>query len=51
MSGILKRALDVCVAAGGVVVLAPLFAVLAVLVTIDSRGPVWFRQWRIARPW
>ena len=39
----LKRALDVVGAAVALVVLAPLFALIALLVVIDSPGPVFFR--------
>jgi exopolysaccharide biosynthesis polyprenyl glycosylphosphotransferase len=42
----LKRALDVGGAAAGLVLLAPLFAVVAVLIKCTSRGPVFFRQER-----
>ncbi len=42
----LKRALDVMGAAFGLVVLAPLFLLIAVLIRLDSRGPVLFRQER-----
>src|SRR5262245_14151340 len=42
----LKRALDVCTAAFLLIVLFPLFALLALLVKISSRGPVLYR-WRV----
>jgi putative colanic acid biosynthesis UDP-glucose lipid carrier transferase len=41
-----KRALDVLVAVPALLVLAPLFALIAFLVHLDSRGPVLFRQRR-----
>jgi exopolysaccharide biosynthesis polyprenyl glycosylphosphotransferase len=44
-----KRVFDACVAAGLVVLLSPLFAVLAVLVKLEDRGPVLFRQRRVGR--
>jgi exopolysaccharide biosynthesis polyprenyl glycosylphosphotransferase len=44
-----KRSLDVVVSAAALVVFAPLFALLAFLVKIDSRGPVLYRQRRIGR--
>jgi exopolysaccharide biosynthesis polyprenyl glycosylphosphotransferase len=43
---LLKRALDVCVSAVVVVVLAPLFALVALAIRLDSRGPVFFVQTR-----
>jgi lipopolysaccharide/colanic/teichoic acid biosynthesis glycosyltransferase len=45
----LKRAFDVVVAGFGLIVLAPLFAIVAVLVAFTSRGPVLFRQQRVGR--
>ncbi|WP_447979437.1 TIGR03013 family XrtA/PEP-CTERM system glycosyltransferase [Candidatus Nitrospira bockiana] len=42
-----KRFLDVVVAALGLIVLAPLFAMVAVLIKIDSSGPVFYRQTRV----
>jgi lipopolysaccharide/colanic/teichoic acid biosynthesis glycosyltransferase len=44
---LLKRALDLSFAAVGLVLLAPLFAVVAATIKLDSRGPVFFRQVRI----
>jgi exopolysaccharide biosynthesis polyprenyl glycosylphosphotransferase len=44
---LLARSIDVCVAAFGMVVMAPLFAVVAGLVRCTSRGPVFFRQQRV----
>jgi lipopolysaccharide/colanic/teichoic acid biosynthesis glycosyltransferase len=40
---------DACVAAALVVVLSPLLAALAVLVKLEGRGPVLFRQRRVGR--
>ncbi|HET9126327.1 MAG TPA: sugar transferase [Solirubrobacteraceae bacterium] len=48
-SYLVKRALDVVCASLALVLLAPLFAVLAVLLRLDSPGPVLFRQTRIGR--
>src|SRR5215218_6764411 len=44
-----KRAFDVAVAAVGVLVLAPVIALVALLVRLDSPGPVFFRQVRVGR--
>lgn len=41
-----KRLFDFVAAAGGLVLLAPLFAIVALLIKLDSRGPVLFRQTR-----
>jgi FlaA1/EpsC-like NDP-sugar epimerase/lipopolysaccharide/colanic/teichoic acid biosynthesis glycosyltransferase/ActR/RegA family two-component response regulator len=45
----IKRLFDIIVALSGLVVLAPLFLVLAFLIIFDSRGPVFFRQVRIGK--
>jgi lipopolysaccharide/colanic/teichoic acid biosynthesis glycosyltransferase len=42
-----KRLLDVLVAAGGLLVLAPLFAVVALAIWAADRGPVFYVQERI----
>lgn len=44
-----KRALDVVLSLGGIVLLSPLLAALAVWVKLDSPGPVFFRQQRVGR--
>lgn len=43
----LKRLGDVAVSAAALVVLAPVFAAIALLVRIDSSGPVFYRQTRL----
>jgi exopolysaccharide biosynthesis polyprenyl glycosylphosphotransferase len=48
-SQFLKRAMDVTIAAVALGVLAPLFALIAVAIKLDSRGPVMFKQRRIGR--
>jgi exopolysaccharide biosynthesis polyprenyl glycosylphosphotransferase len=42
-----KRLLDIAVAAPALLLLLPLFALLAVAVRLDSPGPVFFRQTRV----
>jgi lipopolysaccharide/colanic/teichoic acid biosynthesis glycosyltransferase len=42
-----RRALDVVVGAGAIVVLSPLMAAIAVAIRVDSAGPVLFRQTRV----
>lgn len=44
-----KRALDLLLAAGGLLLLAPLMLVLAAWIKLDSPGPVFFRQQRVGR--
>lgn len=43
----LKRALDLAVAAAGILVLAPLMLVLALLIRLTSPGPALYRQERV----
>jgi exopolysaccharide biosynthesis polyprenyl glycosylphosphotransferase len=46
-SRLLKRSLDLWTSTLGLVLLAPVFVVVAVLIKLDSRGPVFFRQTRM----
>ena len=43
----LKRALDLVVSLTSLIILAPLFAVVAIVIKLDSRGPVFFKQTRM----
>jgi exopolysaccharide biosynthesis polyprenyl glycosylphosphotransferase len=43
----IKRAIDLVLSAVAVVALAPLFLLIALLIKLDSRGPVLFRQERV----
>jgi exopolysaccharide biosynthesis polyprenyl glycosylphosphotransferase len=45
----LKRAMDLAGACLLLVVLAPLFAVIAIAIKLDSRGPVLYRQRRVGK--
>ena len=45
----LKRLIDICLAAIALIVLLPLLAVVALMVRIDSPGPALFRQERIGQ--
>ena len=44
-----KRILDLVSAATGLILLAPVFVIVAILVAVTSRGPVLFRQARVGR--
>jgi exopolysaccharide biosynthesis polyprenyl glycosylphosphotransferase len=46
-SRLLKRSLDLALSAGALLCLAPFFALLAIAIKLDSRGPVFFRQVRM----
>ena len=45
----MKRLFDILLAATGLVLLSPLFALIALWIKCDSRGPVFFRQVRVGR--
>src|SRR5262245_51475483 len=45
----MKRVIDVVAAAIGLAVLAPLFVVVALMIRLDSAGPVFFLQRRIGK--
>ena len=44
-----KRVIDIVLSFGGLVVLSPVFAVLAIWIVIDDPGPVFFTQKRIGK--
>ena len=44
-----KRLLDVLLSGGGLVISAPLWAVIAVLIRIEDGGPIFFSQERVGR--
>ncbi|MBR5251953.1 MAG: sugar transferase [Oscillospiraceae bacterium] len=44
-----KRFFDIVLSLGAIVVLSPLLLVLAVLIKLDSKGPVLFRQKRVGK--
>ena len=48
-SRMIKRTIDVVVASAALLVLAPLFAYIALRIRLDSDGPVFFRQTRLAK--
>jgi lipopolysaccharide/colanic/teichoic acid biosynthesis glycosyltransferase len=45
----LPRAVDVMIAGGVLLVLAPALALIALAIRLDSRGPVFYRQVRVGR--
>jgi O-antigen biosynthesis protein WbqP len=45
----LKRTLDIAAALAGLILLFPVFVVVAVLVAVTSKGPVLFRQERVGK--
>ena len=45
----MKRIFDFVASGLGLIVLGPLFLILAVWIKLDSRGPVFYRQVRVGR--
>ena len=45
----MKRIFDVTVSGLGLIVLSPLFLILAIWIKLDSKGPVFYRQVRVGR--
>ncbi len=45
----MKRLFDIVASALGLVVLSPLFLILAIWIKLDSKGPVFYRQERVGR--
>ena len=45
----LKRAFDIVVSGFALLLLSPVFLVVAILIKLDDRGPVFFRQERVGR--
>ena len=48
-NGFFKRLIDVILSGIGIIVLTPVWLVLAIVIKIDDPGPVFFRQKRIAQ--
>jgi len=47
--GALKRSFDIVTAVAGLLILSPVFLIVAVLIKLDSPGPVFFKQIRVGR--
>lgn len=45
----MKRLFDIVASGIGLIVLSPIFAILAIWIKVDSRGPVFYRQTRVGR--
>jgi lipopolysaccharide/colanic/teichoic acid biosynthesis glycosyltransferase len=46
-AGILKRTIDVVGSVAGLTVMLPVFALIAVVIKLDSRGPIFYEQERV----
>ena len=44
-----KRAFDLIFSAIGILILSPVFLIVAIIIKIDSKGPIYFRQDRIGK--
>jgi lipopolysaccharide/colanic/teichoic acid biosynthesis glycosyltransferase len=49
IDAVARRALDVAVALAGLVAFAPLMLAIAVMIRVDTPGPIFFRQTRLGR--
>ena len=45
----MKRLFDIVASGCGLIVLSPLFLILAIWIKLDSKGPVFYRQVRVGR--
>lgn len=45
----LKRIFDIVISGCGIIVLSPLFLVIAIWIKLDSKGPVFYRQVRVGK--
>jgi lipopolysaccharide/colanic/teichoic acid biosynthesis glycosyltransferase len=45
----MKRIFDIAVSLTGLIVLLPLLLTISLLVIVDDRGPVFFKQWRVGK--
>lgn len=45
----MKRLFDIVASGLGLIVLSPLFLILAIGIKLDSKGPVFYRQVRVGR--
>lgn len=45
----MKRLFDIVASGLGLVVLSPLFLIIAIWIKLDSKGPVFYRQFRVGR--
>lgn len=44
-----KRLIDVFLAGGVLLALAPIYAVIALVIFLEDRGPIFYSQWRVGR--
>lgn len=45
----MKRAFDIAASAIGLLILSPMFALIAIWIKLDSKGPVFYKQIRVGR--
>jgi lipopolysaccharide/colanic/teichoic acid biosynthesis glycosyltransferase len=44
-----KRFFDIISSLVGLIFISPIFLVVPILIKLDSKGPVFFKQWRIGK--
>ena len=45
----IKRAIDIIISGVGFILLLPIFILLAIIIKIDSKGPIFFKHKRIGK--
>ena len=45
----MKRLFDIISSLVGLIIISPIFPVVPILIKLDSKGPVFFKQWRIGK--
>ncbi|WP_330373493.1 sugar transferase, partial [Paraclostridium sordellii] len=45
----IKRLIDIIMSSLGIIILSPLFLIIAILIKLESRGPVIFKQVRAGK--
>lgn len=49
MRDLSKRIFDLTISLGGIILLLPIFALIAIIISFESNGPVFFKQIRVGR--
>ncbi|MEH7384307.1 sugar transferase [Bacillus sp. JJ1521] len=49
LNDVVKRAIDIIVAAIGIIVLSPILLLISLFIKLDSKGPVFFKQVRVGQ--
>ena len=49
MYSVLKRVLDVIISGSAIIILSPILLLIAIMIKVDSKGPVLFKQKRVGK--